>query len=122
MGTGCETVRRIHTEGTDVVVGAWKDGRIGTMRGLRHGKQDYGGTAFGSEGIAPLGPFEGYRPMMVALLTFFRTGVAPVSPEETLEIYAFMEAADESKRRAGAPVALAEVLQDAIAQAREERR
>jgi hypothetical protein len=120
MGTGCETVQRIHKEGTDVVVGIWADGRIGTVRGLRDGKRDYGGTAFGSDGVAPLGPFEGYRPMMVALLTFFRTGVAPVSSEETLEIYAFMEAADESKRLGGAPIAVAEVLQAAIAQARGE--
>ena len=65
MGTGCETVRRVHREGTDVVIGTWADGRIGTVRGLREGKGGYGGTAFGTEGIAPLGPFEGYRPMMV---------------------------------------------------------
>ena len=47
MGTGCESVTRVHTEGTDVVVGKWKDGRIGTFRGLRVGKHDYGGTVFG---------------------------------------------------------------------------
>ena len=120
MGTGCETVQRVHTEGTDMVVGTWADGRIGTMRGLRDGKRGYGGTAFGSDDTVTLGPFEGYRPMMVALVSFLRTGVAPVSPEETLEIYAFMVAADESKKRGGAPVALAEVLQEAVARAREE--
>jgi hypothetical protein len=40
----------------------------------------------------------------------FRTGQAQVSPEETLELYAFMEAADESKRRGGAEVKLTDVL------------
>lgn len=118
MGAGCETVQRIHTEGTDVIIGIWEGNRIGTVRGLRDGKRDYGGTAFGSEGIAPLGPFEGYRPMMVALLTFFRTGLAPVTPEETLALYAFMEAADESKKQGGAVVALAQVLQEARAEAK----
>ena len=37
-------------------------------------------------------------------MKFFQTSVAPVQPEETLEILAFMEAADESKRQGGAPV------------------
>src|SRR3954468_15814160 len=33
MGTGCKQVVRIHTNDTDVVVGTWKDGRVGTFRG-----------------------------------------------------------------------------------------
>jgi len=36
-----------------------------------------------------------------------------VSADETLELYAFMEAADESKRRGGAEVTLKEVLDKA---------
>jgi hypothetical protein len=43
-------------------------------------------------------------------MKFFQTGIAPVSPEETLEIFAFMEAADESKRQGGAPVKIREVM------------
>lgn len=116
MGTGCETVRRVHTDSTDVVVGTWSGGRIGTFRGLRAGERGYGGRAFGTEEIAPLGPYDGYRPLVEQIATFFRTGEAPVPAAETLEIYAFMTAADESKRRDGAPVSLDEVL----AEAREE--
>jgi len=37
--------------------------------------------------------------------------------EETIEIFAFMEAADESKRRGGAPVSLNEVLAKSRAEA-----
>ena len=118
MGTGCETVRRIHTDGTDVVIGIWTGNRIGTVRGIRDGQRGYGGTAFGSEGIAPIGPYEGYRPLVVEIVAFFRSGVPPVHPDETLEIYTFMEAADESKRLGGAPVEVAQVLEEAIAQAR----
>ncbi|MEC7637742.1 MAG: gfo/Idh/MocA family oxidoreductase, partial [Verrucomicrobiota bacterium] len=44
---------------------------------------------------------------------FFNTGKPPVAPETTLEIYAFMEAADESKRRGGTPVKISEVLHKA---------
>jgi predicted dehydrogenase len=115
MGTGCEEVTRFHEDSTDVVVGRWADGRIGTFRGTRAGTHEYGGTAFGARGNAQLGPYDGYRPLLVEIVKFFRTGVAPVPPEETLEIYAFMAAADESKLRGGAPVKVAEVLERARA-------
>jgi predicted dehydrogenase len=113
MGPGCERVTRVSQPGVDVVTGVWKDGRVGTFRGLRAGKQDYGGLVFGTKGIVPTGGFGGYEPLVKALDHFFRTGQAPVSLDETLEIHAFMEAADESKRRGGVPVTLAEVLQAA---------
>jgi len=104
MGTGCKTIVRVHTEGTDVAVGTWDDGRIGTFRGTRTGQHLYGGTAFGEKGDAVLGPLSDYNPLLVEIIRFFQTGNVPVKAEDTLEIYAFMEAADESKRRKGAPV------------------
>lgn len=113
MGTGCQQVSRTQTEDTELVVGTWKDGRIGTFRGMRSGKAGYGGTAFGEEGIAPIGPYDGYRPLLVEIVKFFQTGKAPVAPEETLEIFAFMEAADESKRKGGATVSLENVMMKA---------
>ena len=51
-----------------------------------------------------------YTPMLQEVVQFFRTGEAPVPLEETIEIYAFMEAADVSKRRGGAPVSIDEIL------------
>ena len=113
MGTGCQRVVRVNTDNTDVVVGTWNDGRVGTFRGARSGKTGYGGVAYGTEGVTPIGPYDGYRPLLVKIVEFFRTGKAPVPPEETVEIYAFMEAADESKRKGGVPVALESVLQKA---------
>jgi Oxidoreductase family, NAD-binding Rossmann fold len=111
MGTGCETVTRTHTGGADMVVGKWKDGRIGTMRGIREGKQDYGAIAFGKKASlqTPLPLKSDYRPLVIEIVKFFQTGVPPVQPEETLEIMAFMEAADLSKARGGAPVMLSEI-------------
>lgn len=105
MGPGCESVCRTKTDNTDVVVGRWRDGRIGTFRGHRKGPHTYGATVFGSRGQAAAGRFEGYEPLLAEIARFFRTGVAPVEPGETLEILAFMEAADESAER-GIPVAL----------------
>ncbi len=104
MGTGCETVSRVQTEGTELVTGTWKGGRVGTFRGIRAGKADYGALAFGSKGIVLGQGYGGYEPLLVEIAKFFRTGKPPVTAEETLEIYAFMEAADESKRQGGKPV------------------
>lgn len=110
MGTGCVAVSRVQTEGTDFVVGRWTDGRVGTYRGLREGAHGYGATVFGSKGIAPSGGYDGYEPLVLEIVKFFKTGKPPVTAEETLEIYAFMEAADESKRQGGAPVTIESVL------------
>ncbi|KAB7733146.1 gfo/Idh/MocA family oxidoreductase [Rudanella paleaurantiibacter] len=110
MGTGCRQVIRIHNEGTDIVVGTWADGRVGTFRGTRTGKHDYGGTVFTQTGNLTLGPYGGYDPLLKDIVRYFDTGEVPVTPEETIEIFAFMEAADESKRRGGVPVTLESVL------------
>ena len=110
MGTGCKEVVRVHQPDFDIVVGTWNDGRLGTYRGVRAGRIINGGTAFGEEGVHQIGPSEGYRPMLLDIIEFFKTGIVPVRPEETLEICAFMEAADESKRRGGQPVQLNEMF------------
>jgi len=117
MGTGCETVTRIQTQDTDVVSGVWKDGRVGTYRGIRKNKADFGAVAFGSKAIVQSGREGGYEELCREIGRFFKTGKVPVQPEETIEIFAFMEAADESKRQGGAPVRLADVLAKAKAEA-----
>ena len=114
MGTGCESVTRVSTPGIDLAAGVWKGGRVGTFRGIRTpeggGKADYGGTAFGVSGIQQIGTYGGYQPLIFEIVKFFRTGKVPVTEEETLEIYAFMEAADESKRQGGKPVTIESVM------------
>ena len=52
-----------------------------------------------------------YRELLVEIVKFFRTGSPPVPPEETLEMMAFMEAADLSKARGGAPILLGDVVE-----------
>jgi len=113
MGTGCQSVSRVQTEGTDVAVGTWQDGRIGTFRGIREGKRGYGATVFGTKSIATVGRSGGYETMVVEICKFFKTGKPPVSAEETIEIFAFMEAADESKRQGGHPVTIQSVIEKA---------
>jgi predicted dehydrogenase len=113
MGPGCETVRRIQTKDTEFVVGLWKDGRIGTYRGLRSGKTDYGALVYGTKGIAQSGRYAGYDDLVNEIVKFFKTGQVPVPPEETIELFAFMSAADKSKAEKGAAVTIASVIQDA---------
>jgi predicted dehydrogenase len=121
MGPGCVSVSRTHTEGTDVVVGTWADGRVGVVRGVRSGKYStYGQTVFGANAVVsatsemplPDGTKRraGYYGLLKRTIEFFQTGKAPAAPEETLETLAFMEAADLSKARNGAAVKLSEIL------------
>ncbi|MDR3405714.1 MAG: Gfo/Idh/MocA family oxidoreductase [Chthoniobacter sp.] len=117
MGTGCQTVTRAVSTQVDYVTGVWKDGRVGTYRGIRKGKAPMGAMAFGTNAVVPVAKAGDYNDLCREIAKFFKTGTAPVSAEETIEIFAFMEAADESKRQNGAPVALADVLAKAQAEA-----
>ncbi|HJS07323.1 MAG TPA: Gfo/Idh/MocA family oxidoreductase [Pirellulales bacterium] len=118
MGRGCESVSRVQTKDTDLVAGVWRGGRIGVFRGIRRNSASFGAVAFGSKAILDSpSKGSGYQALCVEIARFFKTRKPPVSAEETIEIFAFMEAADESKRQGGAPVSLAEVLTKARAEA-----
>jgi hypothetical protein len=110
MGTGCETVSRSKGPITDQVTGVWKDGRIGTYRGIMKGKSEFGAIVYGSKGVRQGAKTISYEALCRQIGKFFRTGEPPVSEAETIEIFTFMEAADESLRQGGKPVALADVL------------
>ena len=107
MGPGCEEVSRTYTPDADVIVGRWKDGRIGTVRALRP-YSDYGAVVFRPKQIleSPSRPADSYRPLLVEVMKFFETGQPPVSNQETLEIFAFMDAAQRSKDEGGRPMRL----------------
>jgi hypothetical protein len=110
MGTGCETVVRSATPDVDVVTGIWRDGRVGTLQGMRNMAAPNKVIVFGAKGVAEQKPGGNYAPLVREIIKFFQTGVAPVPAEETIELFAFMEAADESKRQNGAPVKIKDVL------------
>ncbi len=117
MGTGCVSVTRTFNEKHDSATGLWNDGRIGTFRGIREGKSGYGGQVFGEKGIVTLGSYGGYDPLLEKIIEFFKSGKPPATAEETLEIFTFMAAADESKNKGGAPVKTVEVFERAAKQA-----
>ena len=82
-------------------------------RGILKGKADFGATIYGSKSIIQVAESPNYKLLCEEIGQFFRTGVAPVSEAETIEMFTFMEAADESKRQNGAAVTLESVMKKA---------
>lgn len=110
LGPGCQTVeRRTTSDGKIEVTGVWKGNRTGIYR---EDKQ-FGGRVRGAKGERPVGSFDGYGGLVTQIVSFFKTGISPVPERETVEIFAFMEAADASKAAAGKPVALKAMLKRA---------
>ncbi len=109
MGPGCKTVS---LSAPETFVGVWKDGRVGTFVSKKKAKSkdEYGASIDGTKGSGQVGGYTGYVPLVAEIVKFLKTGKPPVIAEETLEILAFMEAADQSKRQGGAPVELEAVM------------
>jgi hypothetical protein len=109
FGRGCRTAQAIHTEGTDLLVGLWEDGRIGTVRGLRQGAWEFGCTLFTKSGakhsVAAAAP-PSYAMLLQKLIPFFQSGQSPIDLEETVEVMAFLEAAETSLAENGRVVEL----------------
>lgn len=109
LGTGCEEVTRVTSTNADLVSCRWKDGRIGTMRALRP-YSDYGVIVFHADAKGQKGQFSApqssYTPLVREIVKFFETGVPPVPNDETLELFAFMDAAQRSKEAGGRPMTL----------------
>ena len=107
LGPGCQEVTRIYTPDGDIITGLWKGGRTGTVRTLRpYGP--YGAVVFRSKQVVQSSPemLVDYRPLLVQIVKFFQSGVPPLPNDETLEIFAFMDAAQRSREAGGAPMKL----------------
>jgi predicted dehydrogenase len=110
MGPGCVTVSRRITADSDVTTCRWRDGRIGAYHGLP--KADPARpllTVTGDRGTASTTNAANYDGIVRVIAEFFHTGRPPVDPAETIEVFEFMTAADRSKARQGAAIALAEL-------------
>lgn len=101
FGRGCAELNAVTTEQYEFVTARWQDGRIGTVRGNRDGNTTFGAllhTPTASRHVdASAGSKPGYAGLLEAVLPFFRTGHSPVSIEDSLEIVAFIEAANRSR-------------------------
>ena len=117
MGPGCISVTRLQTDKSEQVTGLWANGRIGTYRGIREHthKTGFGASIFGTKSQQQISLPADYEGLVIEIAKFFKTRQPPINDNETIEIFAFIEAADESKRQGGVPVTLASVMETARA-------
>ena len=109
LGAGCRSVQAFHTDDADLMVGLWEDGRIGTVRGLRLGAWQFGCTLFTKDGAVhsvQASEPPAYAGLIEKVMPFFQTGRAPIDIEETVEVMAFLEAAETSMAEGGRAVEL----------------
>jgi predicted dehydrogenase len=110
MGPGCVSVARVTTERASVVNGVWTDGSVGTLYAMHHWPAPYRVIKLGDRSVSSRDVPADYVPLLREVVRFCRSGIPPVSKAQTLEICAFMEAADESRRRDGSVVTLDEMM------------
>ena len=122
MGPGVATVSCVSTPTAESITAVWSDGRVGTYRGIKEGAVKYSATVFGDKGVSTAGiyghgipvngvvptndKYVGYEGLAIEIAKFFKGGPPPVSPAETLEIFALLQAAEDSKSQGGATVRL----------------
>lgn len=101
LGPGCVRVTAITNADHDAIVGEWKDGRLGILRGNRKGNSAFGGMVHREKGSQPVNvqadPMPFYANLVEQIIGMFRRKASPVDPAETLEIVRFIEAANESR-------------------------
>lgn len=122
MGPGVTTVSCVSTPTAESITAVWKDGRVGTYRGIKEGAVKYSATVFGDKGVSTAGiyghgipvkgvvpttdKYVGYEGLAIQIAKFLKGGPVPVTPAETLEIFAVIKAAEESKAKGGAATPL----------------
>lgn len=126
MGPGVASVTCQSTPTAESITAVWKDGRIGTYRGIKEGAVKYSATVFGDKGVSTAGiyghgipvngvvptndKYVGYEGLAIEIAKFFKGAPPPVTPAETLEIFSLLTAAEESKAQNGAAVKLRDLV------------
>jgi hypothetical protein len=107
FGPGVTEVVHSRTEHADLLVGRWKDGRIGTVNLVRP-SAPWGAHVFANKSVTqtPSKLTSGYEAIVEQIVRAFESRQAPVDLNETLEIIQFLDAAQRSKEAGGRPVRL----------------
>lgn len=118
MGEGCQSVRTVTTDGFDHVTGQWDSGRVGSYWGIKEPiAARISATIVGEKKTAYVDSYYDYKPLVNEIVKFFRSGEAPVPMNETIEIVAFLTAAEQSKAENGATIQIKDVIEKARAEA-----
>lgn len=104
LGPGCAWVENAFDERTgEVVIGRWKSGHTGMVRGIREGSAGFGLAVHYEKGHFT-GTVEGagfYREMLKAIVAMFESKKPPIPYSQTHEIIAFIESANHSATTGG---------------------
>ncbi|MFD0693493.1 Gfo/Idh/MocA family protein [Paenibacillus sp. GCM10027628] len=102
LGRGCVSVAVTSSEHYDCIVGTWRDGRIGVVRGNRKGNYQFGALIHRANSVSFVDASSHDKPTYAGLLErimhMFRTGQSDIEAAETLEIIRFLECANESRQ------------------------
>jgi hypothetical protein len=110
LGPDCLSVERGKTaDGKIEATGYWSGGRKGIFRE----SAGFHGQSVGDKGTVASCSFDGYVPLVKAIIEFFQTRVPPVGSRDTIKIFAFMEGADLSKKNGNVAVNLDDVVKAA---------
>ncbi|MDF2838100.1 MAG: NAD(P)-binding protein, partial [Paenibacillus sp.] len=89
--------------GYERIIGRWRDGRTGTVRGNLDGNEEFGAFIHRKEGTVHVGigsvPRPYYASLLEQVIQFLQSGKPGVDIAETAEIIRFLEAAEESRAR-----------------------
>lgn len=103
MGVGCVEASATVTEGTDLHVMRWGDGRIATYRGRRDGGKGFGVTIHRAEGMQQFDASAADKPyyagMLEAILGSLPRGHSDVPRDQMLEVMRAMIAANAARER-----------------------
>ena len=95
-----EWVQRHASAHQDVAVVGFADGRLATIDVLRDAYYTFTATAYGTKGWLPLEitkNYEFYRALLEAGVEMARTGVSPISPEQTINVLRVLHAGMKSE-------------------------
>jgi hypothetical protein len=107
FGPGCVEASRMKSAEEDVITARWNDGKLGTVHLERpYGK--FGAVVFlKGEKLNAMPEIQfSYVPLVRAIVGFMQTKQPPVPNEVTLEMFAFMDAAQRSEAASGKAIAL----------------
>lgn len=103
LGKDCVQVSTSIQDKSEIVVGEWADGRIGTIRGSYTGNFQYGVTFHYEKSSVQLNSTQSNKPMTVIMLEklieMCRTGKPDIEAEETIAIIRFIEAVNLSRTK-----------------------
>jgi len=105
FGPGCSRVRVLSNEIHDLIVAEWTDGRMASVRGNRMGNFHFGGALHTGQSVFSFSAKAGAKPynasLIACIIAFIESRQSPVSVRESLEIIAFLDAANTSRENGG---------------------